>query len=85
MSKWQAYHYMSSDGTCEIRRFLDGLPFNHCQKVLAWITMLENEGPSFTKKDSAVPQSEIAKAKKCRDDFIRHFKTLKDFLKNTEG
>jgi phage-related protein len=123
MSKWQAYYYTTSDGTCELTHFLDGLPANHRQKVLAWITMLEEEGPtlprpyadlledgihelrvklsgdqvrilyffviqkciilthSFIKKASAVPKSEIVKAKKCRDDFNRRFKTLNDFIK----
>ncbi len=47
MSKWRAYHYTAIDGTCEIRNFLDGLPPNHRQKVLAWITMLEEEGPTL--------------------------------------
>jgi len=123
MSKWQAYHYETSDVTNEIKRLLDGLPINHRQKVLAWITMLEEQGPtlprpyadlledgihelriklsgdqvrilyffifqkciilthSFLKKAAAVPKSEIAKAIKCRNDFIRRYKTIKDFLK----
>jgi phage-related protein len=123
MDKWQAYYYTAIDGTREMAHFLDGLPANHRQKVLAWITLLEEEGPtlprpyadlledgihelriklsgdqvrilyffvfqkciilthSFIKRASSVPKSEIVKAKKCRDDFIRRFKTINDFLK----
>lgn len=117
------YYYKSSDGCCELEEYLDNLSPNNRQKVLAWITLLEEKGPtlprpfadlledgihelrvklsgdqtrilyffvfqeciilthSFTKKTSAVPKSEIAKAKKCRADFMRRFRTSDDFKK----
>lgn len=123
MRKWKAYYYKTAGNECELEDYLDGLPENNRQKVLAWITMLEEQGPtlprpfadlledgihelrvklsgrqerilyffvfqnyiilthSFTKKTSAVPKGEIEKARKCRTDFTRRFKTINEFEK----
>lgn len=127
MGDWKTFYYTTSDGVCELSDYLDGLSSNNRQKVLAWITMLGERGPtlprpfadlledgihelriklsgeqtrilyffvfqeciilthSFTKKTEAVPKAEIAKAKKCRSDFMRRFKTIKDFMKSLKG
>jgi len=123
MSEWKIYYYTTGDGICELSDYLDGLSPNNRLKVLAWITVLVEKGPtlprpfadlledgihelrvklsgeqtrilyffvfqeciilthSFTKKTSAVPKSEIAKAKECRSDFTRRFRTSNDFKK----
>jgi phage-related protein len=47
MGKWKVYYYTSAGGSCAIRSFLERLPVNHSQKVAAWITMLEEEGPTL--------------------------------------
>lgn len=126
MQKWKVYYYTTAGKQCDIKEYLDKLPVKNRQKVLAWITILEEQGPtlprpfadlledgihelrvklsgiqerilyffvfqnyiilthSFTKKSSAVPKSEIEKAKKYRNDFTGRFKSAGEFEKFTE-
>jgi phage-related protein len=127
MVGWKIYYYTTSDGTCELSKYLESLSSGNRQKVMAWITMLGEKGPtlprpfadfledgihelrvklsgeqtrilyffvfqeciilthSFTKITSAVPKSEIARAKKSRDDLKRRYKTINDFRKSQKG
>jgi len=47
MQKWKAYYYKTAGNECELRDYLDKLPAKNRQKVLAWITMLEEKGPTL--------------------------------------
>ncbi len=47
MSKWTAHYYTTDDGGCELADYLDSIPAGNRQKVLAWITMLEEKGPTL--------------------------------------
>lgn len=40
-------YYETADGQCDIAEFLDGLKQSQRDKVLAWITQLEKEGPTL--------------------------------------
>jgi phage-related protein len=123
MQKWKVYYYTTAGNECELTKYLDKLSEKNRQKVLAWITVLEEQGPTlprpfadlledgihelriklsgrqerilyffifqnyiilthaFTKKSSAVPKSEIEKAKNSRIDFAKRFRTINDFEK----
>ena len=47
MSKWKAHYYTTDDGVCELSDYLDSISSGNRKKVLAWITMLEEKGPTL--------------------------------------
>jgi len=45
MSNWIVIYYIDEDGKNEVHDYITSLNRNHQQKILAWIDMLEEEGP----------------------------------------
>jgi phage-related protein len=54
MQKWEAYYYTSFDNKCELRNFLEKLSINNRQKVLSWISLLEEKGPTLPRPYSDI-------------------------------
>jgi phage-related protein len=113
--KWNIIYYETVKGKCEVQEFIASRKDREQAKILSWLSILEQRGPtlprpyadlledgihelrikltgdqvrilyffsyqefiivthSFMKTTKKVPKSEIEKAKKLRDDFLKRF------------
>jgi phage-related protein len=46
-NKWQVYYYDTADGTSQVKSYVDALPVKERAKTLAFIGLLEANGPQL--------------------------------------
>ena len=48
-SQWNIVYYETAHGECPVREFIDGRKDREQAKVLAWLSLLEEEGPQLSR------------------------------------
>ena len=113
--KWHILYYETEDGLCPVQEFIDSRKERDQAKILSWISLLADQGPSlprpyadlltdgihelrvglsgdqvrvlyffcfkdfvilthaFVKRTGRVPQFEIDRVRRYRDDFLKRF------------
>jgi phage-related protein len=80
---WNVLYYETEDGTCEVKKYLDGRKNSDRSKAMAWIKLLEEQGPQLPRPYADLLRDGIHELRiKLSGDQLRvlYFFTFKDLI-----